>query len=261
MNESATALPIFSTARQVLLRYDRRSLLALALLILVQGSIVFTFPELVRANRWMWKDKLLIGTWIAMTLLLTWDIRRERDLPLLCVGFLGGFVIEWWGTTTSLWTYFTRERPPIWILPAWPVAALAIDRLARFCTLVAERLQRPGLLYWTILPAVFLAMVLFALPGIRVPSTWVVLAIMAGTIVWKPLPARDLCLLAAGTSLGFFLETWGTTRRCWLYYTLETPPAIAIWAHGFAAVTFSRGVQLVTALSSRTPDGGRESLP
>jgi hypothetical protein len=247
----SSSLPVFSSLRQVLLRYDRRSLVALSVLVLVQITIGFSFQELVHANRWMWKDHLLIGTWIAMTLLLTWDIRPERDIPLLCVGLLGGFVIEWWGTTTSLWRYFTQERPPVWILPAWPTAALAIDRLARFCTLGVKTLKRPDLLYWTILPAILVSMTLFALPGIRVPSTWVVLALMVGTIVWKPLPARDLCLLVAGTSLGYFLESWGTTRRCWLYYTFETPPEIAVWAHGFAAVTFSRGVQLVSALSGR----------
>ena len=40
--------------------------------------------------------------------------------------------------------------------------------------------------------------------------------------------------------LGYFLELWGTTRACWTYYTLETPPLFAVLAHGLAAVAFWR---------------------
>ena len=49
---------------------------------------------------------------------------------------IGGLVIEAWGTQTLLWTYYTAERPPLWIIPAWPIASLTIDRLAR----LADRL-------------------------------------------------------------------------------------------------------------------------
>ena len=31
-----------------------------------------------------------------------------------------------------LWQYYTGEPPPLWIIPAWPVAQLAINRIVRF---------------------------------------------------------------------------------------------------------------------------------
>ena len=48
----------------------------------------------------------------------------------------------------------------------------------------------------------------------------------------------------AGAGLGYFLELWGTTRLCWTYYTLETPPFFAVLAHGMAAVSFWRVKEL-----------------
>ena len=44
----------------------------------------------------------------------------------------------------------------------------------------------------------------------------------------------------AGAGLGYFLELWGTTRYCWIYYTRQTPPLFAVLAHGMAAVAFWR---------------------
>jgi hypothetical protein len=44
----------------------------------------------------------------------------------------------------------------------------------------------------------------------------------------------------AGSSLGYFLERWGTTREYWTYYTRQTPPLFAVLAHGMAAVAFWR---------------------
>ena len=64
----------------------------------------------------------------------------------------------------------------------------------------------------------------------------------------RPRPGRDAVLFVAGASLGIFLEYWGTSRRCWVYYSGQVPPAEAVFAHGFASVAFARGVQLIEAV-------------
>ncbi|MEI8257660.1 MAG: hypothetical protein WCJ30_18450 [Deltaproteobacteria bacterium] len=51
---------------------------------------------------------------------------------------------------------------------------------------------------------------------------------------------RALLTFCAGVALGYFLERWGTTRECWIYWTRETPPFFAVLAHGMAAVAFGR---------------------
>ncbi len=255
-----TQLPVYRNLRQILRRFDSNSVLALGVLVVTMVAVGKVWREHVEENSWMWRDGLLLGTWAVMFVLLAWDIRPRRDVPLALVGFAGGLVIEWWGTTTLLWVYFTEERPPFWILPAWPTAALAIDRLARMATAIPGLAARARGVYWVVLPSFIAAMTWFLWPSIRIPSSWVVLGIMLTTLFARPLHHRDVCLFVAGTALGVLLETWGTTRHCWTYYTEETPPWIAVAAHGFAAVAFSRAVQLLDEIGSALP-GRRSEVP
>jgi len=189
-------------------------------------------------------DWLLAGIWVGMTALLCWGVDPRRDLSRALAGFAGGLCIESWGTYTSLWTYWTVERPPLWILPAWPVAALAIDRIARALDpLLPRGVERP--LYWTLVPAFVASMTLFAWPTIQHPAT---VAATLGMVVVTLLPGdrrQDLLLFLGGALLGWFLEYWGTSRTCWNYYTGEVPPLEAVVAHGFASVAFQRAAAVL----------------
>lgn len=228
--------------------YDRRSLIALALLVGVGGAVGYRWSDLIDASGGM--DWLLLGTWIWMAGLLTWGISARRDVLLLGVGLVGGGVIEWWGTNTRLWTYFTAERPPLWILPAWPIASLAIDRMARVVdrALVEvfgwrRELSEGGFFfaYWLMVPAFVVSMIAFARHSVGIEATQVVIALMCALTLHCPNPRRDVLVFVAGSVLGIFLEYWGTSRQCWTYYTGEVPPAVATVAHGFAAMAFARG--------------------
>jgi hypothetical protein len=81
---------------------------------------------------WLYFDWLLVGIFLFMTLLIMSGADLRKDALIVFVGFVGGLVIEGWGTQTNLWFYFTAQRPPLWIIPAWPIASLSIDRLVRF---------------------------------------------------------------------------------------------------------------------------------
>lgn len=192
-------------------------------------------------------DYLLAGIWLLMAALMAWRFRPRADVLLAVVALGGGFVIEWWGTSTELWTYFTRERPPLWIIPAWPVAALSTDRLAW----VLDRAWPAGyerackIAYWIVLPLFIVAMVRFMAPSWPMLASQVVLGLMLGVLVSTKTTRRDLTLFVMGTALGWFLEYWGTTRECWTYYTGETPPLTTALAHGFASVAFGRATQVL----------------
>jgi hypothetical protein len=234
--------------RQIHSGYDRRSLIALGLLLAIGGAVGYRWSDLIDANGGM--DWLLAGTWLWMASLLTWSVTPRRDLLLLVVGFGGGGVIEWWGTSSQIWTYFTLERPPLWILPAWPIAALAIDRMARLLDQVVRELCRergepgPGWFvaaYWVLVPAFVIAMAVFVRHTIELPSTLFVIGLMIAITLHCPNPRRDVTIFFAGSLLGIFLEYWGTSRQCWTYYTGQVPPPVAAFAHGFASIAFSRG--------------------
>lgn len=227
--------------------YDRRSAMALATLAVTYALVGVLFQHLIDVSRGM--DWLLFGIWAFMTATLVWGVDVRRDIVLAGVAFVGGLVIEWWGTTTSIWTYYTDERPPIWILPAWPVAALTIERLALVTRRALPAWTTPA--WWVALPAFVLLMTRFAWPGVGEPSTIVVIGIMLGVLVTATDRRRDLAIFVAGSVLGVFLEYWGTSRWCWRYYTLETPPPIAAVAHGFASIAFARGALAVEAIWAR----------
>ncbi len=246
-------------ARELGSGYDARSLVAVAAL-LAAGSVVgIRWYELVDPRTI--GDPLLLGIWISMGLLLAWRVEPRRDLLMIAVGLGGGTAIEWWGTHAGVWSYFTGERPPPWILPAWPAATLAIDRMATLVALLGGRCERAlgrdlgerahRLAYFVIVPVFVLGMTSFLWPHREpIPSRLVVLT-MVIVASYTPNPRRDVALFFAGSAMGLALEYWGTSRQCWTYYTQEVPPPVAVLAHGFAAVAFSRVAGMVEPVLAR----------
>src|SRR5919108_5479489 len=91
---------------------------------------------------WRYIDWLLIGIFgfISITIIARADIKT--DLLIIFVGVCGGLAIESWGTQTNLWFYYTNERPPLWIIPAWPIASLSIDRISRVLILLTTKFTK-----------------------------------------------------------------------------------------------------------------------
>ena len=212
-------------------------------------------------------DWLLLGIFSFMTLTIIAHANLGRDALIVFVGMLGGLVIEAWGTQTNLWHYFTAERPPLWIIPAWPIASLSIDRITRglgwgakrlFATL-KERGQgghggrtfdtlAPTMykyLYWIIFIGFFGLMLYFVAPTFGKSYTVIALALVALLTLTPTDHHYAVLTFIAGAGLGYFLELWGTTRQCWTYYTFQTPPFFAVLAHGMAAVAFWRAGLMV----------------
>ena len=97
-------------------------------------------------------------------------------------------------------------------------------------------------------------MLVFVSPTFDKSYTWLALMLCILLII-TPMDYRfALLTFIAGAGLGYYLELWGTTRECWMYYTNETPPFFAVLAHGMAAVAFWRAGLLLKML------GGRISL-
>lgn len=227
--------------------YNRRSFGALVVLVLVGGSVGYRWSDLLDQNGGF--DLLLVGIWSGLAALICWRVSTRRDPLLLLVGMAGGACIEWWGTQTQLWTYFTEERPPLWILPAWPLATLGIDRLGSALNHILEHTEQRGRpieqkyfrwVYHGVLLAFVAWMTHFAWHTVNGTPTRVAVVAMLGVTLHAPRPRQDLLLLLGGTFMGLFLEYWGTSRECWTYYTHQVPPPVAVVAHGFAAVSFAR---------------------
>jgi hypothetical protein len=91
---------------------------------------------------WRYIDWLLIGIFGFISVTIIAHANLRTDLLIVFVGVCGGLAIESWGTQTNLWFYYTEERPPLWIIPAWPIASLSIDRITRFLDWMIQRLNK-----------------------------------------------------------------------------------------------------------------------
>ena len=205
---------------------------------------------------WRYLDWLLINIFLFMSFAIMARADLKQDAKMIFVGLVGGLVIESWGTQTEIWTYYTNERPPLWIIPAWPIAGLSIDRIVRpLRSLTSD--MRPGksrfripekawtIAYWPLFLAYFAILIGYGAPTLDKPFTWIAFFLVAYFILTPGDERIAVLTFLAGTGLGYFLELWGTTREAWSYYTLAKPPLFAVLSHGMAAVAFWRAVLIL----------------
>ncbi len=278
--------------------WTRSSSVLLGGFFLICGLIVYVWWPLAqealayvnwKGQWWLYMDWLLliIFLFISLTIIARSDFRR--DALIVCVGMLGGLVIESWGTQTNLWHYYTAERPPLWIIPAWPIASLSIDRITRTLNWVVKKINTTRIdrrqadlkelkgktlatfvplvfkiLYWLIFIGFYALMLYFVAPTFGKSYTAMALLLVA-LLTLTPTDHRYAVLtFLAGAGLGYYLELWGTTRQCWTYYTYQTPPFFAVLAHGMAAVAFWRAglmVKLVWRILTRPVLNRLKSAP
>jgi len=208
---------------------------------------------------WRTMDWLLLGVFAFMSLTIVSRADLKTDALIVFVGMFGGLAIESWGTQTNLWFYYTAERPPLWIIPAWPIASLSIDRITRLLSFLNTKATKEHegnsflfkLFYWLTFLSFLILMLAFIAPTFDKSYTWLAL-ILCMLLIFTPTDHRYAFLtFAAGAGLGYYLELWGTTRECWTYYTYQTPPLFAVLAHGMAAVAFWRAGLVAKMIGGR----------
>ena len=157
------------------------------------------------------------------------------------------------GTQTNLWFYYTSKRPPLWIIPAWPIATLSIDRITHALSyfLPKENKRVYQILYWLTFVPFYVLMLIFVAPTFDKPYTILALLLCALLIIVPTDRRLAILVFVAGAGLGYFLELWGTTRQCWTYYTYQTPPLFAVLAHGMAAFAFWRTGLILKKIGAR----------
>jgi hypothetical protein len=264
--------------RPPLLRWTRSSTILLSGFFLVIFLIIYVWWPLAQevlsyidwsGPWWLYMDWLLIGLFLFMSLTIVLGADLRRDGLIIFVATIGGLVIEAWGTQTNLWFYYTNERPPLWIVPAWPIATLSIDRLTRLLTWMIDRTSagsrssahagsRPlkksffVALYWFVFIAFLAIMIPFVAPTFGKTYTLLAFLLCVLLIATPTDHRRAVLVFVAGAGLGYFLELWGTTRQCWTYYTFQTPPLFAVLAHGMAAVAFWRTGLILQVIAYRS---------
>ncbi|MEK7747006.1 MAG: hypothetical protein AAB576_10095 [Elusimicrobiota bacterium] len=192
-------------------------------LFLAAGKVTLLQLERGGPARWKLIGEVLLfgGILLATARLIPARVEPRRDGAIAVLATVAGFVAEYWGTHAGLWTYYTRERPPLWIVPAWTLGALVIDRLgsraestlAPRCGAAAHRAA-----YWTLLIFFLLVTMSFVFPRPSLAS-YGGLAALAAALAYRAEARRDAWLFAAGLACVFFADLWGVTNNCWRYHT------------------------------------------
>jgi len=207
---------------------------------------------------WGQIDWLLIGNFLVMSILIMVNADWKRDIPFLLIGMAGGYIIEAWGTRAGLWTYYTNEKPPLWIIPAWPIAALSVNRLHNIIEKMFddEKAAWVNWVYWFMFIVFYGLLLDFVWQTFLHPLTIFSLLMCAAVIFTVKDKRSALMIFIVGSALGYFLERWGTTRLCWTYYTGGTPPFFTVLAHGMASVAvwwvFQWSIKLTSYLHDQT---------
>ena len=162
---------------------------------------------------WRYMDWLLLGIFAFMSLTIIARANLKTDLLIILVGVCGGLAIESWGTQTNLWFYYTSERPPLWIIHAWPIASLSIDRITRALDFLiphplslsrGERGWGEGIfkiLYWFTFASFLILMLVFVAPTFDKSFTWFSLALCVLLILTPTDHRYALFTFVAGSGL------------------------------------------------------------
>lgn len=164
---------------------------------------------------------ILIGAWKTIPA----AANPAHDLAVLVIASAAGFAAEAWGTRLGLWTYYTWERPPLWIVPAWPLGAALVERVA---ARARERFgPAPAGAYRVAAAAAFSICAAFCAPWRASPAAWAGLAAVAAAL-WAGADAREeFWPLVVGFGAIVFADGWGTTNGCWSYYVAARPFGLA----------------------------------
>ena len=157
----------------------------------------------------------------ARSLLL--DADPAADLIIVLTAACFGFLAELWGTHSGLWTYYTGERPPYWIIPAWAIGALVVERLSRRTGGLLDgtlaRLNKDAL-YWAWVLLFYCVFISFLAAKLRAAECILPAALTAAVLLPGGKPRkRDLSVLLTGSVCVFWADLWGTTNHCWTYHT------------------------------------------
>ena len=148
---------------------QRHRIIYLAALILVFGGLALLRADLVEGAfkatsasigaGWgtgikVISEIILFAFIMALTVrALTLPADPATDCLIVLAASFYGYLAEAWGTHAGLWAYYTGEKPPLWIIPGWPIGALVINRLASKAGGLLGRLSissnlKSGWLYW-----------------------------------------------------------------------------------------------------------------
>lgn len=159
----------------------------------------------------------------------------------LVAGLLIGATIEFWGTRSAAWSFYTGEEPPLWIAPAWAlldVATIAVTAAVwHRCGPATQRAI--GMTRWPLLAVAAALLGAFCIEHVAL-RWWLPVGAVLVMVVGTGGSASDGAVMVVGALLGGMCEVVGIGDGLWRYAGTTGVPAFAIAGHAVAAVLFVR---------------------
>jgi hypothetical protein len=113
--------------------------LVASFIVLPIAGVLVSLPALARVD---WSGRLdfhFYAGLLAGAALVVYRFDLRRAFPLYVSGMLLGGLYEYLGTYFAEWSYITGEQPPLWIVPLWGIACVAMQNLAELLRQVIEK--------------------------------------------------------------------------------------------------------------------------
>ncbi len=129
-----------ASSRKPLLAMTRtRAFKAASFVALPALAFAYSAPRLAAVD---WSSRLdanFFAGSVAGIALLLYRLDIDEAFGLYVCGMILGGTYEWLGTWMHEWTYITREVPPLWIIPLWGLACVAMVKLSRLMRLPLQK--------------------------------------------------------------------------------------------------------------------------
>lgn len=195
----------------------------------------------------------------------------RRDVPLFVSAFLLGYWLEWWGTTRGVWTYASKETPPMGVVFFWGICLVAVYHFHLVFRRGRQK-EEEKILTWPkmlVLSAVLGIAVIFAWKGFsQLDRTKhfdihsIAAIALGGFLILRGFdPIETLLIFLIGAGLGGLLESLATAAGSYRYVTGQGIPLFVAPFWGMTCVVMVKLAYLIrdgvhrgiSIVSSRRP--------
>lgn len=194
---------------------------------------------------------------LCIVLLTLYKSDFRMDIPLFVSAFVLGYWLEWWGTTRGVWTYSSKETPPIGVVFFWGICLVAVYHF--HLVFRGKRQKREGKnLTWPKM------LVLCVVLGVALAFAWkgfaqldrtkhfdihsVAAIVVGGFLILRGFdPIETLLVFLIGGGLGGLLEYLATAAGTYRYVTGQGIPQFVAPFWGMTCVVMVKLAYLIRA--------------
>ncbi len=195
------------------------------------------------------------GVILCMVFFTLYKSDFRMDVPLFLSAFVLGYWLEWWGTTRGVWTYASKETPPIGVVFFWGICLVAVYH-SHLVLRRRRQKEEEKILTWRkmlVLCAVLGIAAAFASKGFAELDRTkhfdihsIAAIALGGSLILRGFdPIETLLIFLIGGGLGGLLESLATAAGTYRYVTGQGIPLFVAPFWGMTCVVMVKLAYLI----------------